>query len=115
MDPLGLALENFNAIGMWREQEAGQAIDATGRLVTGETFDDVRELRKVIATKRKADFYRCLTQKLFVYALGRGREYFDEYTCDQIVNQLTETDGSFHTLVHGIVASPAFNQTNAGN
>src|SRR6185369_11145474 len=62
MDPPGLALENFNAMGMWREKERGQTIDAVGKLITGETFSDIRELKHVLVTDRHADFYRCLTE-----------------------------------------------------
>ena len=56
MDPLGLALENFNALGMWREKERSQPIDAAGKLITGETFDDIRELKRILATKHRARF-----------------------------------------------------------
>jgi hypothetical protein len=77
MDPLGLALENFNAMGMWRERERNQPIDAAGRLASGETFDGVRELKRVLKDDRRQDFYRCLTEKMLTYALGRGMEYND--------------------------------------
>ncbi len=70
MDPLGLSLENFNAMGMWRDKERGQPIDATGELITGETFHDVRELKRILKEKHRLDFYRCLTEKLLTYALG---------------------------------------------
>ena len=56
MDPLGLALENFNALGMWREQERKQPIDAAGKLITGETFNDIRELKQILITSRRAIF-----------------------------------------------------------
>lgn len=108
MDPLGLALENFNALGIWQTEEAGQSIDPSGVLITGEAFANVVELREVISNDRRADFYRCLTQKLFTYALGRGVEYYDEHTCDEIVESLLAGDGSFDTLVTGIIQSSAF-------
>jgi len=107
MDPLGLALEEFNGIGLWRDEEAGKPIETAGKLITGESFDDVRELSAVIATKRTKDFYRCLVEKLLTYALGRGVEYYDAPAIDRIVADL-ETDGRMRTLVYGIVESPPF-------
>lgn len=108
MDPLGLALENFNAIGQWRETEDGQPIEAAGQLVTGESFDNVKELAKILANERRQDFYRCLTEKMFIYAIGRGVEYYDAPTIDQISEKLEQSDGAIHSLVLGIVDSPAF-------
>ncbi len=108
MDPLGLALENFNAMGMWREQERKQAIAPAGKLITGETFNDVRELKHLLVTKRKSDFYRCFTEKLLTYALGRGLEYYDVETVDQIVDRLHKEEGRFSGLLLGIVESAPF-------
>jgi len=82
MDPIGLAFENFNAMGMWRDQERNQTIEASGQLVTGEKFESVQELKHILATDRKVDFYRCLTEKMLTYALGRGLEYYDVETVD---------------------------------
>ena len=70
MDPLGLALENFNAMGLWRDKERGQSIDSTGKLISGESFKDVRELKRILKENHKQDFYRCMTEKLLTYALG---------------------------------------------
>lgn len=108
MDPLGLALENFNALGMWREKERGQAIDAAGKLVTGETFSDIREVKRVLATRHRLTYYRCLTEKLFTYALGRGPEYYDTQTLDQIVERLDKGNGRLTELVMGIIESAPF-------
>jgi hypothetical protein len=55
MDPLGLALDNFNALGMWREQEHGQAIDASGTLLTGESFTSVKELKQILASRHAVE------------------------------------------------------------
>src|SRR5690606_24071352 len=90
MDPLGLALENFSALGTWREKELDQPIDARGELPTGETFDDIRQLKKALAEGHRSDFYRCITEKLLIYALGRGMEYHDEHTIDEIVERLEQ-------------------------
>jgi hypothetical protein len=108
MDPLGLALENFNALGMWREQERKQPIDAGGKLITGETFTDVRELKRVLVTKHRRDFYTCLTEKFLTYALGRGIEYYDTETVDRIVARLEEENGRFSALLSGVVESAPF-------
>ncbi|HUR46215.1 MAG TPA: DUF1588 domain-containing protein, partial [Candidatus Saccharimonadales bacterium] len=108
MDPLGLALENFNAMGMWREQERKQAIAPAGKLITGETFNDIRELKHLLVTKRKRDFYRCFAEKLLTYALGRGLEYYDVHTVDLIVERLDKEGGRFSGLLLGIVESAPF-------
>jgi len=107
MDPLGLALERFNAVGQWRSDEETGGLDTAGRLITGEPFADVRELSAVIAGPRKGDFHRCLTEKMLTYALGRGLEYFDGPAVDTIINEL-ESDGRLLALVEGVVASVPF-------
>jgi len=111
MDPLGLALENFNAMGIWREREQGQPIDAAGRLITGEQFSDVKDLRRILATKHQLDFYRALTEKLLTYALGRGMEYYDVETIDRVVAGLETSNGQPSALLMGIVESAPFQKT----
>ncbi len=109
MDPLGLAMENFNAMGRWRDAELGEALGApSGKLITGETFADVNELKIVLATARRDDYYRCLTEKLLTYALGRGPEPGDITTVDALVESLQESGGRFSTLIHGIIESAPF-------
>lgn len=108
MDPLGLALENFNALGMWRETDKDQPINASGRLITGEQFQDVRELKKILTGPRADDFYRCVAQKLLTYAIGRGLEYTDEHTVDLIVDRMKADDGKFSALLMGVVESAPF-------
>ena len=108
MDPLGLALENFNAIGMWREEDGGEPINPAGQLLTGEKFEDVHALAEVLATDRRHDFYRCLAEKMFTYAVGRGVEYYDSPTIDRIVDQLEEDGGRIRTLIFGIIESTPF-------
>ncbi len=108
MDPLGLALENFTALGTWRDTESGQPISAAGQLVTGESFANIRELKRILTNERRLDYYRCLTEKLLTYALGRGILPADLHTVDTIVEKLDATQGRFSVLLEGIVASPAF-------
>ena len=108
MDPLGLAFEHFNAIGQWRPDENGKAIDAAGKLITGETFSDVDQLIQVLATKRKHDVLRATVEKLMVYALGRGLEYYDRPEIDRIVEAVERKNGTLRAVVDEVVASPAF-------
>jgi len=106
MDPLGLALEQYNAIGQWRGEQA-DSIDTAGTLITGESFDSVQQLAETIAGPRKSDFHRCLTEKVMTYALGRGVEYFDAPAVDKIVEE-ADAGGSLTDIVRGVVASVPF-------
>jgi hypothetical protein len=108
MDPLGLALENFNAMGMWRDSEYNQPLDATGQLVTGEKFSGVKELKHIIVKDYSVDFYRTVTEKLLTYALGRGLDYYDVETVDQIVNRIEKANGRASALLAGVVESAPF-------
>ena len=108
MDPLGLALENFNALGRWRDKERTGSIDPAGRLATGEEFKTVRELKRVLVTDRRRDFYRCLSEKMLTYALGRGLESHDVQAVDEIVGRIEATDGRASSLLAGIVESVPF-------
>jgi Protein of unknown function (DUF1592)/Protein of unknown function (DUF1588)/Protein of unknown function (DUF1587)/Protein of unknown function (DUF1585)/Protein of unknown function (DUF1595) len=108
MDPLGLAMENFNAMGLWRDKERGQSIDSTGKLISGESFKDVRELKRILKANHKQDFYRCITEKLLTYALGRGLDYNDVETVDQIVERLERDGGRFSALLLGVIESAPF-------
>lgn len=104
-DPLGLALEQYNAIGQW--QTDGIEIETAGTLITGESFSDVRSLARRIAEDRRDDFYRCLTEKLLTYALGRGVEYYDAPAVDKIVRRCRD-DGGLRTLVTAVLESVPF-------
>jgi hypothetical protein len=108
MDPLGLALENFNAMGMWRESELNQPIDAGGMFITGEQFSSIQEMKRILATERIEDFYRCFSEKMLTYALGRGVEYYDTATIDEFVETLKKTDGQASALLKAIVHSTPF-------
>jgi hypothetical protein len=108
MDPLGLALENFNALGMWRDKERAEPIDASGKLITGEQFHDIRDLKRILKERHRLDFYRCVTEKLLTYALGRGLDYNDVATVDRIVERLDQADGRFSALLMGVIESAPF-------
>jgi hypothetical protein len=108
MDPLGLALESFNAVGAWRDLENGAPIETAGELTTGEKFANIQELKRILATDRRKDFYRCVTEKLFIYALGRGLEYYDDPIIEHLVDELDQNGGRFDVLLEGLVHSAAF-------
>ena len=110
MDPLGLALENFNALGLYRTRDMGQPVDATGQLFTGEAFKNIRELKHILVADHRDEFYRTLTERMLTYALGRGVEYYDVPAVDQIVARLDRTDGRFVELLLGLVESAPFQQ-----
>jgi hypothetical protein len=108
MDPIGLAFENFNAMGMWRDTERKQPIEARGKLITGESFGSVSELKRILANEHRQEFYRTLTDKLLTYAVGRGIEYYDVETIDQIVRRLEANEGRFSAMLMGIIESAPF-------
>jgi hypothetical protein len=113
MDPLGLAFENFNALGLYRTQELNQPVDSAGTLFTGEPFKNVRDLKKILVTQHRQEIYRTLTEKLLIFALGRGLEYYDVTTVDRIVARLEKGDGRFSELLMGVIDSAPFQQRRA--
>ncbi len=108
MDPIGLALENFNQVGLWREKDEGQPIDASGKLMTGEEFKSAKELSQILATERSHDFHRALAEKLLTYSIGRGVEYYDAPTIDKIVADSEVNGGTLKQILYGVVESNPF-------
>jgi hypothetical protein len=108
MDPLGLAFENFNAMGKWREEERGNKIDSSGALVSGEKFTTVNELKSLLVTKYKDAFYRCFAEKLLMYSLGRSLTWQDEATLDGLMDKLNNGGGKAQQLIYDLVNSDAF-------
>ena len=86
-------------------------IDATGTLITGETFNDVAALKHILATRHARDFYRCLSEKMLTYAIGRGLEYYDVETVDEIVERIEKADGRFSALLAGVIESAPFQRS----
>jgi hypothetical protein len=113
MDPLGLALENFNAMGMWREAERGLPVDPSGTLLGGEGFTRIHELKRILATGHAMDFYRTISEKMLTYALGRGLEYHDVPAVDDLVERLEKSGGRPSALFTGIIGSAPFQKTRA--
>jgi hypothetical protein len=107
MDPVGFALENFDAVGRWRASEEGRPIDATGGLPDGSRFEGVAGLERALL-RRPEVFVSALTEKLLTFALGRGVEPFDAPAVRTIVRDARARDYRFSELVLGIAASTPF-------
>jgi len=108
MDQLGFAMENFDVIGSWRDEDGGYPIDASGELPDGRTFTGAVELREMLADSSREKFVRCLTEKVLIYSLGRGIERTDRQYVDRIVESIEEEDYRFSALILGIVQSEPF-------
>jgi hypothetical protein len=107
IDPLGFALENYDALGQWRTTEAGKPIDNTGELPDGTKFAGPDELRAVLL-KKKDLFLRNLTNRMLGYALGRGLTRTDSCAVDAILAQLQTEGYKSQSLIEAIVLSPPF-------
>ncbi len=107
MDPVGFALENYDAIGRFRTVEAGVPIDTSGELCDGTKFDGPSELEEVLL-RRPELFLTTLTEKLLVFATGRGVEYYDGPAVRELLREAQVDDYSFSALVVGIVNSMPF-------
>ncbi len=107
MDPIGFALENFDAVGRWRDFEDEQSIDVSGILPDGQSVDGVEALEAAIL-ERPEMFVRTLVEKLMTFALGRGIEATDGPAVRKIVDQAREDNYRFSALIDGIVHSEPF-------
>lgn len=108
MDPIGFGFENFDAIGAFRRKDGAFAIEAGGRLVTGEAFEGPAELRKILLSTKRDDFLRCLAERMLTFALGRGMEHYDRCAIDEIARKLNGQEYRFNVLVTAIVESVPF-------
>jgi hypothetical protein len=107
MDPIGFALENYDAVGAFRTKDGSFEIDASGEFADGSKFTGPGDLKSIILAKRE-DFVRCLTEKMLTYALGRGIEYYDRPTIEKIVGAMPGQDYKMHSLIREIVLSEPF-------
>ena len=108
MDPLGFALENFDAIGQWRTTDAGLPVDASAVLADGiTTFEGPAGLRRVLLS-RAEQFVETLTEKLLTYGLGRGLEYYDRPVIRSITRAAEADDYRWSSLILGVVESTPF-------
>ena len=114
MDPLGLALENFDGIGRWRAlDESGAPIDASGMMPDGTKFDGPDGLQRALLGSDR--FITTLTEKLMTFALGRGVEYYDAPAIRAIVRESAGTEYRMTSLIRGIVQSAPFQSRRAAS
>jgi hypothetical protein len=118
IDPIGIALENFDAVGKWRETSAGQPVDAVTALWDGTPLKGAADLRRALAA-RGAQFAETVAEKLLTYGLGRKVEYYDMPTVRGIVSKARARNYRLRELIKGVAASPQFQrrvkQPDAGN
>ncbi|MFM8420370.1 MAG: DUF1592 domain-containing protein [Verrucomicrobiota bacterium] len=108
LDPIGFGLENFDAIGRWRDRnEAGVAIDSAGKLPAGPAFSNPAELKRLLAG-REPDLARNLAERFMAYALGRPLEGYDEVVIDQLMARVAADDYRVRTLLTEVIASYLF-------
>jgi hypothetical protein len=113
MDPLGFALEQFDAVGKWRTtDEAGKAIDVSGALPGGETFQGLDGLRSLLVA-RQEQFVGTVAERLLAFALGRGVEYYDRPALRRIMREASASDYRWSSIVLGIVRSVPFQMRRA--
>jgi hypothetical protein len=107
MDPIGFAFENYDAVGAFRTKDGSFDIDPAGQLPDGRAFRTLAELKAIIREK-KDEFARCLSEKMLIYALGRGLEHYDQVAVDRIVEALKRDNYRFSALVREIARSDPF-------
>jgi mono/diheme cytochrome c family protein len=108
MDPLGFALENYDAVGRFRTNDGGFRIDPSGELIGGRKFADVKELKRLLTSTDQKKFARCLVENMLTYALGRGLQAYDYCTVEDIRVQLVANEHRIQSIIFGIVESKAF-------
>lgn len=107
LDPLGFAMENFDAVGGWRTLEAGQAVNASGQFTDGRALDGTAQLREALLSDPRV-FAGTVTQKLLIYALGRGLRYYDMPVVRHVLSSTAAQVYRFSDVVIGIVESAPF-------
>jgi hypothetical protein len=107
MDPLGFAMENFDAVGAWRTLEAGRPVDSRGAFTDGRAIDGAAELREALLSDPTL-FVDTVAQKLLTYALGRGLQHYDMPVVRRLLEDARDDDYKFSSLVIGIVESAPF-------
>lgn len=108
IDPLGFALENYDATGGWRDVDDGLPIDASSEMADGTSVDGPHQFRQFLLTERRHDFVQTVTEKLLTYALGRGLGYYDMPTVRALVRDAARDDYRWSSLILGIVKSDPF-------
>lgn len=106
MDPLGLAFEHYDPVGMWREQDNGHPVDATGELPDGTRFDGALELAEILAADEA--YVGCVTEKLFAYSMGRSLQPQDYCIVQNVVDRAMAQGGSFRAIMEELVVDDVF-------
>ena len=114
MDPLGLALENFDLVGRWRTQDSGAPIDSTGRLIDGRRIDGPASLRAALLADPE-QFATAFTRALLGFALGRGIDYQDMPAVREIVRRAKRDNYRFSAMLLAVVESPQFLRASVRN
>ena len=112
MDPLGFALENFDAVGRWRTRDGELPVDAAGGFPDGSEFEGVDGLEQALL-KHPDVFVTTVTEKLLTYALGRGVEYYDAPAVRQVVREAKPSNYKLAAIIAGIVRSAPFQMRRA--
>jgi hypothetical protein len=113
MDALGLAFENYDAVGRWRDKDGKFPINPAGESPSGKKFASPAELKRVLLDADRELFVRCLAEKLLTYAVGRGMEYYDKCTLDDLTAATAKADYRFSALIHAITESDVFQKRRA--
>ena len=108
MDPLGFALENYDGVGKWRVQDGSAVIDASGKLPSGTEFTGPAGLKQALLNGHRDEYLQTVTEKLLMYALGRGLEYYDKPAVRSIVREAARDDYRLSSLITAIVTSTPF-------
>ena len=112
MDPIGFAMENFDAVGRWRDRDAGSPIDAFGVFPDGVKFDGMAGLKAVLLSHPE-EFVSTLAGKLLMYAVGRNVQYYDQPAVRAIVKESARNNYTFASLAMGVVKSVPFQMREA--
>ena len=108
MDQLGFALENYDAVGRWRDKDGGQPIDASAELPDGVKFDGAAELQIALQNDLRDQFLTCITEKLLIFALGRGLTFADQCAVDKIIERASKQDYRISELIIAVAESEPF-------
>jgi hypothetical protein len=114
MDPIGFAMENFDAVGRWRDRDGEQGIDATGVFPEGTRFEGIPGLKRVLLGQPE-QFVGTVAERLLMYAIGRNLQYYDAPTVRTVMREAKPANNTFASLVLGVVKSRPFQMREAGS
>jgi hypothetical protein len=112
MDPIGFALENFDAVGVWRTNDSGFRVDPTGQMFDGAKLDGPASLRQALVNRSDA-YISTFTENLLAYGLGRVLEYYDMPVARAIARDAARNNNRFSSFILGIVKSAPFQMRRA--